>query len=95
MHPLLLQGTRCRLVRCRQSKPTGAACASPAAQVINQHKQWMEGKDVRGRIYISEQVGQSAVVVLVAKLGRVRLLAWPLTWTMTILLDGCSLLPTR
>jgi predicted sulfurtransferase len=24
-------------------------------QVINQHRQWLEGKEVRGRIYISEQ----------------------------------------
>jgi len=26
-------------------------------EVINQHRRWLEGKDVRGRIYISEQVG--------------------------------------
>lgn len=25
-------------------------------EVINQHKEWMAGRDVRGRIYISEQV---------------------------------------
>ena len=25
-------------------------------EVINQHKKWMEGRNVRGRIYISEQV---------------------------------------
>ena len=41
--------------------PPGTCAATPngllyhAPQVINQHKAWMEGKDVRGRIYISEQ----------------------------------------
>lgn len=33
-------------------------CPLPPLQIINESKAWMEGKEVRGRIYFSEQVGR-------------------------------------
>lgn len=35
--------------------PEGCLLGCPLLQIINASKRWMEGKEVRGRIYFSEQ----------------------------------------
>lgn len=46
----------CRPSRLRGTALTVVPAAAALPQMINKSKAWMEGKDVRGRIYFSEQV---------------------------------------